>query len=569
MKSNVKEYTRQFYKNNVINFLLTLFATLCGAVNALLISWLLQQLTDLIGGYETGFSLLQLVVISVALVACCVVTELISWRFQPKFITKAISQYKQYVFVKLTKKNIAAFSKENTSTYISALTNDVQTVEQGYLCNTFSTISSLLTFAGALALMILYSPMLTLVAFGFSLLPLLASVFTGNAVAKREKDVSDRNEIYTSAINDSLGGFSVIKSFKAEAQMIKLFKQNVQELAKAQCAKQKMRILVQMFASVAGLIAQLGVFIFGAYLAISGEEVTAGTTIVFVQLMNYVISPIATVPTFIAERKAAKILIGKISAALDANMEETGRCGRVELEQGIRVKDLSFCYEEGAPVLKNVSCTFEKGKKYAVVGASGSGKSTLLNLLMASDANYGGEILYDQTELRQIASDNLYEMQSIIQQSVFVFNATVRDNVTMFGNFPQEQIDRAIRLSGLDGLIAEKGEDYLCGENGSGLSGGEKQRISIARSLLKNAQVLLVDEATSALDRETAFKVSGSILELDGVTCVVVTHALDEELLNQYDGIVAIKNGCVAEQGTFAELMAKRGYFYSLFTVAE
>ncbi len=567
MKSNVKEYTRQFYKNNIINFLLTLFATLCGAVNALLISWLLQQLTDLIGGYETGFSLLQLVVISVALVACCVVTELISWRFQPKFITKAISQYKQYVFVKLTKKNIAAFSKENTSTYVSALTNDVQTVEQGYLCNTFSTISSLLTFAGALTLMILYSPMLTLVAFGFSLLPLLASVFTGNAVAKKEKDVSDRNEIYTSAINDSLGGFSVIKSFKAEAQMIKLFKQNVQELAKAQCAKQKMRILVQMFASVAGLIAQLGVFIFGAYLAISSEEVTAGTTIVFVQLMNYVISPIATVPTFIAERKAAKILIGKISAALDANVEETGRCGRVELEQGIRVKDLSFCYEEGVPVLKNVSCTFEKGKKYAVVGASGSGKSTLLNLLMASDANYDGEILYDQTELRQIASDNLYELQSIIQQSVFVFNATVRDNVTMFGNFPQEQIDKAIRLSGLSGLIAEKGEDYLCGENGSGLSGGEKQRISIARSLLKNAQVLLVDEATSALDRETAFKVSDSILGLDGVTCVVVTHALDEGLLAQYDGIVAIKNGCVAEQGTFAELMAKKGYFYSLFTV--
>lgn len=139
----------------------------------------------------------------------------------------------------------------------------------------------------------------------------------------------------------------------------------------------------------------------------------------------------------------------------------------------------------------------------------------------------------------------------------------------MFHEFPKAEVDRAIELSGLSKLIAERGEDYLCGENGSGLSGGEKQRISIARSLLKKSQVLLVDEATAALDAETAYQVSSAILGLDGVTSIVVTHALDEALLKRYDGIITLKNGSIVETGTFDELIAEKGYFYSLFTISQ
>ena len=139
----------------------------------------------------------------------------------------------------------------------------------------------------------------------------------------------------------------------------------------------------------------------------------------------------------------------------------------------------------------------------------------------------------------------------------------------MFRDFSEEQIDEAIRLSGLSALMEEKGADYLCGENGSGLSGGEKQRISIARSLLKKTQVLLVDEATAALDAETAYQVSSAILGLENVTSIVVTHALDESLLKQYDSILTLKNGSIVETGTFGELLAQKGYFYSLFTIAQ
>lgn len=568
-KINIRPYTKQFYKGNRIYFLLGVLQTLLGAAVTLLISWLIQQLVDLIGGYETGFSLLQLTVISILLIVTLTICNIISCHSTPQFITKGISQYREYVFDKLTKKNISAFSTENSSAYISALTNDIQSIEQGYLWNVFTVLDNLITFVGAMALMLWYSPLLTAVAIGFSLLPLIASLLTGDKMTSAEKKVSDKNEIYTATLKDSLGGFSVIKSFKAEAQIIRNFRKNVTELAKAQRKKHKVRIIVQMFASIAGAVAQLGVFIFGAYLAMSGKAITAGTVMVFVQLMNYVLSPIGTIPVCIAEKKAAKALIEKAANALDTNIRDEVTNEHKILEHGITVKNLTFGYEADKRILNDINYFFELGKKYAIVGASGSGKSTLLNLLMASYQNYDGTICYDETELRKISSSNLYEIESIIQQNVFVFNATIRENITMFRDFPEEQINDAIRLSGLSALIEEKGADYLCGENGSGLSGGEKQRISIARSLLKKSQVLLVDEATAALDAETAYQVSSAILGFENVMSIVITHSLDESLLRQYDGIITLKNGSIVEAGTFDKLISEKGYFYSLFTISQ
>ena len=560
---------RQFYRRNGWRFVLAVAQTVLLTAANLMISWLIQQIIDLTTGADTGFTLPQILVLTVAALGLEILAFAFAYHAKPKLIARGIGQYQEYVFSQLCKKGISAFSGENTALYISALSNDSTAIETNYLANIFVILDSAVLCAGALALMFYYSPLLTVISVGLSLMPLLASLLTGNLVAKAEKQVSDRNEAYMTTLKDSLVGFSVIKSFRAESQMRRLFAEKVREVSDAKCLRRKMSILVQMLSVSAGSIVQFGVFLIGAYLSLSGAGLSAGTVLVFVQLLNFVIQPVGSIPQALAECKAARALMEKAADALAENVRQEGTAVKTQLCSGITLRDLSFAYEQEKPILSGLNVTFEAGKSYAVVGASGSGKSTLLNLLMASDPSYTGSICFDGTELRQLSGEALYGMVSVIQQNVFIFNASIRDNITMFSDFPREAVERAIEMSGLSALIEARGEDYLCGENGSGLSGGEKQRISIARSLLKQSQVLLADEATAALDARTAYQVSSAILDLSGLTRIVVTHALDEALLKRYDCILTLKNGSITEAGTFDRLMENKGYFYSLYTVAQ
>ena len=571
MKRNrlIQPFMRQFYRGNGFRFALAMVQTVLLTGANLMISWLIQQIIDLSTGVDIGFTFGQIVGLTAVSIALEVGAFAFAYVSKPRLIARGIGQYKEYVFAQMCKKGISAFSGENSAVYISALSNDANSIETGYLANIFVIIDNCLICAGALVLMFWYSPLLTVISIALSALPLLASLATGNLVARAEKQVSDRNETYMTTLKDSLAGFSVIKSFRAEVQMCRIFAERVGKVSDAKCLRKKMSVLVQMLSALSGCIVQFGVFLIGAYLALRGAGLSAGTVLVFVQLLNYVINPVGNIPQALAECKASKALVEKVAKALSENVREEGSVQKTTLDKGITLDGVSYSYSPEKQVLNGMNVTFEAGKSYALVGASGCGKSTLLNLLMASDTDYSGSIRYDDTELREIRTDALYELVSVIQQNVFIFNASIRDNITMFSDFPREEVDRAMEQSGLSALVEARGEGFQCGENGCNLSGGEKQRISIARSLLKKSRVLLVDEATAALDAQTASQVSGAILDLRGITRIVVTHSLEESQLKRYDRILTLKNGRIHEEGTFAELMAKKGYFYSLFTVAQ
>lgn len=564
-----RQFTRLFYRGNHLNFVLALTVSLLGMALNLAISWLLQQTIDLATGTGNTLSLPQLAVVTLALLAACVVFDALGALAKPRFLSRAIAQYREYAYAELLKKNLATFTRENTSTYLSALSNDANSIEVNYLQKLFEFSGNALLFAGSLAMMFWYSPPLALAALAFSALPLAASVLTGPRLAKAETRVSQENEGFVAALKEGLSGFSVVKSFQAEREALDLFVKSSRQVQDAKCRRLRWGSLLTSVGSTAAAAAQLGVFLTGCWMALSGQGVTPGVMVIFVNLMGCSNLFVSALPDFISNRTACNALIDKLAGALAVNLQTAGRAIPRRLEQGIAVEGLTFGYAPGQPVLHGVTARFEAGKSYAVVGASGSGKSTLLRLLMAGGSGYGGSIRYDGAELREVSTDSLYELVSLVEQNVFVFDSSIRDNITMFRDFPQEQVDRAVRLSGLQPLIEAKGESYQCGENGANLSGGERQRISIARSLLRQAPVLLVDEATAALDKETAFQVSGAILDLDGLTRIVVTHALDEALLRRYDGILVLKNGAVAECGRFDELMARKGYFYSLYTVAQ
>ena len=568
IKAMRRPFLKALFRNNEFNLTMTVIAALFGAAAALVISWLIKEVTDLISG-ECPYGFGTLLVIAGGAFALFAVGWILDRTFLSEFRAKAMKQYREYVFDRLMEKGIQAFSGENSSLYISALSNDVNTIETDFIGRLQSTIQAGIAFVGALGLMLWCSPLLTLIAIGFSLLPIIVSVVLGNKAAIAEKNVSDQKESYTGMLKDALMGFSVIKSFKAENNIAKLHDHSNGNVAEASKKRTKVNILVNYSSGIAGAILQFGVFFVAAAMALSGKGITAGTAIVFVQLLNYVLAPIQAFPTFFAGMMSARGLIDKLVQALSKNVSDEGEPIPPHLTEGISVRDLSFAYEEGKPVLCDVDMELRAGGCYALVGGSGSGKSTILNLMMASSKNYQGEIRYDGKELKTVSAGSLYDLVSIIQQNVFIFNSTIRDNITMFSEFPEEEIDHAVRLSGLKKLIDEKGADYLCGENGAGLSGGERQRISIARALLRRTPVLFVDEATASLDAETSFDVLDAILHLDGYTRVIVTHDLDENILRRCTGLFALKNGAVSEKGTFDELMEKKEYFYSLYTVSQ
>ena len=566
-KKKNREFIHQLYYKNRINFIVTIILTIAMSSLNLMISWLIQQIMDCTANQDMQ-ALVRSAWIVIIVVVIYTIANVMYRAVYPRFLQRAMQQYRDYAFSRLTQKSLRSFSKEGTALYVSALTNDCTSIENNYLAATFTLIELLFCFLGALIMMLYYSPVMLVLAVALSFLPVAVSMTAGNRLTEQEKEISKKNERFVSIVNELLSGFPVIKSFRAETQASRLFSQRNEQAEEAKKNKRRTEQLISLLANDAGIIAQMGIFLAGAWLAISGKGVTAGVVIVFVQLMNYILNPISQVPLLWSNRKAAIALMEKLSDALSENVREEGREKLNGFSEKIEVKDLTYGYEPESPVLKDLDVQFDAGKSYAIVGGSGSGKSTLLNLLMGSSSNYQGEICIDGVSIKNIESESLYQLMTSVQQNVFVFNDTIRNNVTMFHEFPDKEVTLALERSGLSEFIEKRGEEFVCGENGANLSGGERQRISIARALLRKSPILLVDEATAALDAATARAVSFSILNLVGMTRIVVTHRLEEAILRRYDKILVMKNGTICEQGNFDMLMQQKGQFYSLFQIA-
>ena len=565
--NNATNYLRSaLYQNNKVTFIAAIIFQILGASCNLVISWQLGAALDAISS-ANRLSLYRLGIFVLISVPMIFLINTAATVIKARFVHCGISQYKAKAFDILTKKSISTLSGENTGTYLSAFTNDVISIETNYLNNIVLFVYYTSMLIMALTMMIWYNPLLTFIVIILSFLPVSISVLMGKELVIREKKVSEKNELFTSKLKDILSGFAVIKCFKAEKRLESIFCTQNQELEVSKEKRRRYLGIITAASESSGMFVQFCIIFIGALFVLNGK-LTVGSILVFVNLCNFVNQPIQNIPTCYANLKSANALIEKIGSLLDEAGTTNGIPAPRTLSDSISVHNLSFGYESSSPILSGLSCDFECGKSYAIVGGSGSGKTTLLNLLMGSYRNYDGLLSIDGTDVKTLSSDSMYDLMSLIDQNIFLFDDTIRNNITMFAAFPDEDVNRAIKLAGLEDVIKERGEDYKCGENGNKLSGGECQRIAIARSLLKESSVLLVDEATAALDNETAKHVSSSILSLKNLTRIVVTHRLDESILSRYDEIIMLKNGIACEIGNFKDLMEKKGQFYSLYMVA-
>lgn len=299
------------------------------------------------------------------------------------------------------------------------------------------------------------------------------------------------------------------------------------------------------------------------------KSISVGTAIIIIQLSTHIVGPVKTSISLINQIKSVSLIGKKVEDILNVNNESEESEEIKSFRDCIDIKDLNFSYTKERNALKNINLKFERNKKYAIVGESGCGKSTLIKLIMRYYNEYEGKITIDNKDLNKIYSSDLYKTISMIQQNVFMFDDSIKENIRLFSNYSDESVIESCKRSGIMGLInrLEDGINSLVGENGNKLSGGEKQRIAIARALINETKILILDESTSALDNETAYSLEKSLLNLENLTMIVVTHKLIKNLLIDYDEIIVIKDGMVIEKGSFEELIDIKGYFYSLYYI--
>ena len=541
-----------FLKNRK-NLALSLLGCVFKTLSVLGFSAFTQKILDTVSGDQPS-SIPYLILFAVGCFLCLLISAALEYFCWTAFRRQALTRYRAYFCRKVLSKDISAFSRENTGAYASAVSNDLNTIRTSYLESLPYLAELVLNFAGTVVLMLAYDVRLALIAFGVSLLPILLSSFRVNQVAECEEQLAEANGGFLSAFTEMLTGFRAVKSMRAEGSVAaRLLKVN-RKASDTFADREHTEISVAYIASLSGHIARIAFFFISLLLSKNDPAVTVGVIIAFTQLMSNIVQLAVTVPELLANVKAADKLMERHDGMLALSQAE-GEDRAVSCGEKVEADSVSVSYGEGQEVLRNLSLSLPAGGCYAILGESGSGKTTLLNLLSGAKRDYTGSVRYDGQDIRDVSGERLFELISVIHQETFLFDATIEENITLFRPVDRAVLEDAVKKAGLEELVKEKGLDYACGENGANLSGGEKQRVGIARSILLGSSVLLLDEATSALDIRTGSRLIRTVQQMEGKTRIAVTHDVYPELMDNFDQIIVLKDGQIAGQGKYSELL--------------
>lgn len=471
----------------------------------------------------------------------------------------------------ILEKNISDYQGKNSAEYITLLGQNLNTFEESYLKNLISIYDSAVGILIAVILLLWINPVIAVISVAAMAIPSLIPKLFGTRLGLLQNAIMQSTAGYNAKIKDIFNGFELIKTYQAEGKLERLHKESADRMEGSKAGMADTMALVYALASGASIAVQFLIMSLAGVFAIKGL-ITIGSIIAVTQLTGQVISPAFQLSAKLSQLKAVKPICGQIEENLCRAAGSSRNLSRQEMERSLALKDVSFSYgsnenseahDGSISALTNISLQLERGKKYVIVGRSGSGKSTLLKLLAGYYAGYSGEILVDGRADRQAYA-------ALIHQNLFLFDDTIRNNITLYETCPDSAVWEACHLAGLDDLLEqlEDGIDTEVSENGARFSGGEKQRIAVARAILHRRNLLLLDEATAALDSETTNFVEDSILSLENITCVAVTHKLNSGSLKKYDEILVMEQGKIVERGSYDELSAASGVFAGLYALA-
>ena len=521
---------------------LSFFTIILASAVEIFKAYVLQQVIDSTTDMN-GNRLKSLVILVTVFILGTVLIMIVESLCTNRFIQKCMFSIKNKLYGRITEKNIQKFNENNTSDYISALTNDMNTIESDYFQNLISVLEYIVIFLFAF-IAIFHIHYYFILFIGITAwIPLIINGLMSNSITKRKIEFSDQISSFTGKIKDIFMGFETIKTFNINPVMKENFKTANKELEEKRFQSKFINDTCERLSFGGSLIIWLGSLLLGYVLVLQGK-LTVGYVLGASQLLNNISNPLYRLSFLINKMNSSKVLLKK-------RMEQTKE--RNFTEETVSKKDFQDKIEfrnaglkiGGKEILKEIHLTFEKGKKYAIVGDSGSGKSSLIKLLMGYYEDYSGSILIDGIELSRIEEEEWYNVVTMVAQNVYLFNESIKSNITLFHDYKPEEIDEAIRASHSSQFINALPEtiDTYVNESGKNFSGGECQRISIARALIRKTPVILLDEATSALDRTTAIDIEKSILGLEGVTVIAVTHKIHEETRNLYDNVITVSAG--------------------------
>ena len=607
--------SRNFFKNNSLNLFMAVLGTSVLSLAILSVPQLFQILIDYLSG-SREYSLRGIILLTAGIFLMEFFSAVATYFFRTKFSTRAVLQYRNFACAYLLNKKVADFYASNSSVYLSALSNDLMKIKEQFLDQIPIITQILFCGIGAMIVMLRYNVFLACMSCVLSLIPFFAALYSGKNMGELEGRLSTKNAEYLAFLKDFSIGFTIIKSYKVEAIFSKLHAAVNEKTEETMLRRERCVEKVNYFAAISGYVTRLSILFLSAYIAFTRHSISIGTVIAFSQLIHYLIDPLSSLPSMLSEAKAAYRLTDKFWEIIKSGeeLQNTSENNRVKEEIAeiqsvtedkkiieeqeiseqkqsldeaalslhgellsitsiarkacsISFNHICFSYSEGKEVLKELNLRVKEGEKVVLLGTSGSGKSTILKILMGMERAQSGTIRIGGQDTMDLGEDRIFKEISYIQQEVFIFDGTIRENICLFQTYREEELQSVIERAGLRNLVKEKGLSYRCGENGAALSGGERQRISIARSLLRKTPILLADEITASLDKENSYLVLDTLLNIENTTEILVLHDLDSRILSRVDRICVLKNGKVEEEGNFTELLEKKGYFYALYHV--
>ena len=559
MKQLIKNHQKAFYAFMIFNILVPL--------TNVAFAYSIKGIIDS-GMSQNKEALTQAVLVGATVIFIYAALNFISLRLRNKLVRKIMSRYKNKVFQSILDRDYRDFSKEKSGKFISVLTENMKKIEKDYLHQYFNISKNLSLMIFSLLAMFIGNWYLTLLVIIASIIPMMISGFIGQKSAYLQKSAMIADQKYLAKVKDILAGFLVIKSFNVKEAIRQDYRNESEKLDEIYFMKGKFDVLANVISQLSGMIVFLVAFGGGMYLVFNGYT-TIGSVTAIVQLVNFVVMPLNEVGMGMSKFREGQATLDAFEVK-DVIELQTGKM-KEYFDDVISFSNIDFSYPNTEEkIFNHLSLKIQKGEKIAIVGMSGSGKSTLLNLLLRFYDVTSGHISIDNQDLQAISAESLYNLMTIVQQDVYIFDDTLRANITLNQSFTDKEIKKAVQQSGLESYVLENelGLQALCGENGSNLSGGQKQRVSIARALIRKTPILLLDEATSSLDNQVTTEIESSILDIQDLTALVVTHKLNENILKKYDRILFMKDGVIVEEGSFSDLMDRRGEFYRLFELS-